>query len=396
MSAAAPVLIAGGGIGGLAAAIALAQHGIATRVLERRAEFSEAGAGIQLGPNGVRALRRLGVDRLLAPHVARPAEIVVHDGTAATVLARLPLGDWIEARHGAPYWVAHRRDMQATLLARAAELPLVAITTGFAATRVEERGTGIRVQSETGEVAEGAALIAADGQFSRLRQTHFKAPPLAFSGKTAARTVLDAAAMAGTLDIAATGVWLTSQAHVVHYPVRAGREVAIVAIVDEDWQEEDWGAPIDRDGLMSRLAGFSPHLLGALERAPDWHRWALFDAEALGSWTRGRAALLGDAAHPVLPFLAQGGAMALEDAVTLADCFAACADVEAALLAYERSRVHRTARVVSASRRNGRIYHLSGLAALARNAVLRAVPGARVMSGLDWLYGWRDQGAYLP
>src|SRR5688572_12670449 len=131
MSAAAPVLIAGGGIGGLAAAIALAQHGIATRVLERRAEFSEAGAGIQLGPNGVRALRRLGVDRLLAPHVARPAEIVVHDGTAATVLARLPLGDWIEARHGAPYWVAHRRDMQATLLARAAELPLVAITTGF-------------------------------------------------------------------------------------------------------------------------------------------------------------------------------------------------------------------------------------------------------------------------
>jgi salicylate hydroxylase len=394
MSAAAPVLIAGGGIGGLATAIALAQHGIAARVLEQRAEFSEAGAGIQLGPNGVCALRHLGVDRLLEPHVAKPSEIVVHDGAAATILARLPLGDWIEARHGAPYWVAHRRDLQAALLARAAELPLLAITTSFAATHVEATSAGVRARSETGEVADGAALIAADGQFSRLRQTHFHAPPLTFSGKTAARTVLDAGIVASMLDTASTGVWLAPNVHVVHYPVRAGREIAVVAIIDEDWREEDWGAPVDRAGLMRKLARFSPRLLGALERASEWRRWALFNAESLPSWTRGRVTLLGDAAHPILPFLAQGGVMALEDAVTLADCVHQQPDaIEAAFRAYEHARKVRTARVVNASRRNGRIYHLSGLAALARNAVLRSVPGTRIMAGLDWLYGWQGQNS---
>jgi salicylate hydroxylase len=250
MSTAAPVLIAGGGIGGLAVAIAVAQHGIAARVLEQRAEFSEAGAGIQLGPNGVHALERLGVRHMLAPHVATPSAIVVHEGTAATVLARLPLGDWIEARHGAPYWVAHRRDLQTALLARARELPLVAITTGFAVSHIAETAAGVCAHGEAGGRAEGSALIAADGVFSRLRRTHFNAPSLVFSGKTAARTVLDAGAVAGMLDIAATGVWLTPNAHVVHYPVRAGREIAVVAIIDEDWREEDWGAPVDRDALM--------------------------------------------------------------------------------------------------------------------------------------------------
>jgi salicylate hydroxylase len=387
MSTAAPVLIAGGGIGGLAVAIAVAQHGIAARVLEQRAEFSEAGAGIQLGPNGVHALERLGVRHMLAPHVATPSAIVVHEGTAATVLARLPLGDWIEARHGAPYWVAHRRDLQTALLARARELPLVAITTGFAVSHIAETAAGVCAHGEAGGRAEGSALIAADGVFSRLRRTHFNAPSLVFSGKTAARTVLDAGAVAGMLDIAATGVWLTPNAHVVHYPVRAGREIAVVAIIDEDWREEDWGAPVDRDALMRKLAHFSPQLLGALSHASEWRRWALFDADPLPSWTRGRATLLGDAAHPILPFLAQGGTMALEDAVTLGDAISNEPDMAAAFLAYETARRARTARVVSASRRNGRIYHLSGLATLARNAVLRTVPGASLMAGLDWLYG---------
>jgi salicylate hydroxylase len=389
MNMAAPVLIAGGGIGGLAAAIALAQRGIAVRVLERRTEFSEAGAGIQLGPNGVRALRRLGVDRLLAPHAGRPSGIVVHDGASAAVLAQLPLGDWIETRHGAPYWVAHRRDVQSALLARAAELPLLSVTTGFAAAQIESQGDGVCVHSETGDTAQGTALIAADGQFSFVRRRHFRAPLLRFSGKTASRTVLDAAAVEGLLDTACTGVWLAPDAHIVHYPVRAGREIAVVVIIDEDWQEEDWGAPVDRGRLMTTLTRFSPRLLQTLHHAPEWRRWALFDADPLPSLTSGPVTLLGDAAHPILPFLAQGGAMALEDAVTLADCLHANpSNTEAALLAYENARKPRTARVVAASRRNGRMFHMSGLGALARNAVLRTLPGTRVMAGLDWLYGW--------
>lgn len=386
---AAPVLIAGGGIGGLASAIALAQHGIASRVLERRTEFSESGAGIQLGPNAVRALRRLGVDRLLAPQAAKPSEIVVHDGASGKVLTRLPLGDWIEARHGAPYWVAHRRDVQSALLARAAELSLVTLATGFAVSRVQTADRSVRVHSEAGDTADGIALIAADGQFSHLRRQHFQAPPLTFSGKTAARTVLTAGSVAGLLDTACTGVWLAPDAHVVHYPVRAGREIAVVVIIDEDWQEEDWGAPVDRGRLMTTLTGFSPRLLQTLHHAPEWRRWALFDADPLPSLTSGPVTLLGDAAHPILPFLAQGGAVALEDAVTLADCLHANpSNAAAAFLAYENARKPRTVRVVAASRRNGRMFHMSGLSALARNAVLRTLPGARVMAGFDWLYGW--------
>lgn len=393
MSMAAPVLIAGGGIGGLATAIALAQRGIPARVLERRSRLSEAGAGIQIGPNGVRALRRLGADRLLAASAARPSAITVRDGAGGTVLARLPLGDWIEKRHGAPYWVAHRRDLQTALLERTAELPLASITTGFAVADVEITNIGVRVRSDAGDAAEGIALVAADGQFSRLRRDHFTSTALGFSGKTAARTVLSAEDAAGLPDITAVGVWLAPDAHVVHYPVRAGREIAVVVIIDENWQEEDWGAPADRSRLMAALEHFSPQLQTALAAAPDWRRWALLDADPLSTWSRGRVTLLGDAAHPIQPFLAQGGAMALEDALTLADCLHAnSANAEAAFLAYENARKRRTARVVSASRRNGRIYHLSGLAALARNAVLRTLPGARVLASFDWLYGWTAGG----
>lgn len=389
MSTVAPVLIAGGGIGGLAAGIALAQCGIEVRILERRNELSEAGAGIQLGPNAVRVLRRLGVADKLAPRIARPLEIVVHDGASASVLARLPLGEWIERQHGAPYWLAHRRDVQAALLARAAELPLLRVTAGFAVVRVETARDRVKAESETGDTAEGGALVVADGQFSRLRREHFGAPPLRFCRKTAARTVLDASTAADLLDASCTGVWLAADAHVVHYPVRAGRDIAVVAIIDEDWQDEEWGAPADRDQLMAKLACFAPRLADALGRARDWRRWALFDAEPLRSWSDGRVALLGDAAHPTLPFLAQGAAMALEDAVTLAECLHEKAGAtDAAFDAYQQLRMPRTARVMAASRRNGSVYHLSGLAALARNAALRTLSGARVMARYDWLYGW--------
>jgi salicylate hydroxylase len=389
MTASAPVLLAGGGIGGLATAIALAGHGIPSRVLEKRSEFSEAGAGIQLGPNGVRVLRRLGVDADLAPNVGRPREIRVFSGGSGAVLARLPLGDWIEARHGAPYWVAHRQDLQASLLAGVRRSSLIELMPGFEVVRFAAGSDAVRVETRNGASEEGRALVCADGVFSKFRAQIADETRLRFAGKTAARAVLDAGTDS-TLDASAIGVWMAPDTHVVHYPVRGGREIAVVVIIDEDWREDDWSAPADPAQLGKALAPFAPALRNALASVRDWRRWALFDSDPLKTWTHGRATLLGDAAHPLLPFLAQGGSLALEDAVTLADAVAGAGeDVEGALVAYENARRSRTARVMTAARRNGRVYHLSGVAALARNAVLRAVPSERIMAGYDWIYGWR-------
>ncbi len=389
MTATLPVLIAGGGIGGLAVAIALARHGIPSRVLERRFRFSEAGAGIQLGPNGVRVLRQLGVDAELAPNAGRPGEIKVFSGGSGAVLAKLPLGDWIEARHSAPYWVVHRQDLQASLLAGVRRSSLIELVPGFEVVRFADGAASIHAEARDGMNADGRALVCADGMFSRLRAQVAQGARLRFAGKTAARTVLNAGA-SPVLDVGAVGVWMAPDAHVVHYPVRAGREIAVVAIIDEDWQEEDWSAPADPSRLDQALAPFAPALRTALASAGDWRRWALFDSDPLPAWSHGRVTLLGDAAHPLLPFLAQGGSLALEDAVALADTLAGAEEnVEGALAAYEQARRARTARVMAAARRNGRIYHLSGIAALARNAALRALPAERIMAGYDWLYGWK-------
>lgn len=389
MAAVRPILIAGGGIGGLASALALARRGIGCRVLERNATFTEAGAGIQLGPNGIRILQDLGVAPHLEPLAGKPDAIRVFEGLSGARLADLPLGSWIVARHGAPYWVAHRADLQAALLRAVEQQPLIEVVTGFDVAQVRDAASCVTIESEKG-VAEGAALVAADGLWSRIRRQVLDCPPLTFSGKTATRTVIGRASAPEAFRANVTGAWLSPDAHVVHYPVRGGADIAVVVIAEEDWPGTGWGAPADRDALLRRVAGFASPLRQFLALGEDWRKWALYDPGALPQWVRGRIALLGDAAHPVLPFLAQGGVLALEDAATIAACIAARRDDPAAAFKdYERQRQPRAARVQSASRDNGRIYHLSGPMALARNLALRALPASRFMAGYDWLYGWR-------
>ena len=385
-----PVLIAGGGIAGLATALALAKRSIPSRILEQRPQSSEAGAGIQIGPNGVRVLMALGVAPHLASHASRPSEIVVRQGTTARALARMPLGAWIEARHGAPYWVVHRRDLQAALLACVQAEPSIEMVTGFAVAATASHGDIIEVRSTTGEIWRGTALVGADGIRSTIRATVAPEARLTFSGTAASRTLLPAAA-AGPLGAPDTiGVWLAPGAHVVHYPVEAGAKIAVVAIVPDDRRIDDWAAPNDWATLAPHLAAFSPTLTGVLAAAPEWRRWALFETDPLARLAAGRVALVGDAAHPVLPFLAQGGVMALEDALVLAHCLAGQPnDIPRALENYEAARRARVAAVVAASRRNGRIFHLSGAAALARDLALAAVPPTRLMARYDWVYGWR-------
>ncbi len=384
-----PVLIAGGGIAGLATAIALSKRGIPSRILEQRPEPSEAGAGIQIGPNGVRVLMALGVAARLEPHASRPREIIVHQGATGRILTRMPLGEWIETRHGAPYWVVHRRDLHKALLDAVVAKPLIEMTTGFAVTDVTARDDHVDVRNAAGTILRGPILVGADGIRSRVRAAVSPDARLKFSGKTASRTLLPAEA-AHALGAAEVGVWLAPGAHVVHYPVEAGQKTAVVAIVPDDRMTDDWAAASDWASLAPHLAAFSSTLMDALATAPEWRRWALFEANLPPRLARGRIALVGDAAHPILPFLAQGGVMALEDAVVLAHAVAAePRDPAHAIAAYVAARRERVDAVVRTSRQNGHIFHLAGPAALARNFALAAVPAARLMARYDWVYGWK-------
>jgi salicylate hydroxylase len=386
MGADRPVLIAGGGIGGLALALALARTGRRTIVLERRLQFETEGAGIQLGPNGVRVLQRLGVADALRPYVGEPERIDVHDGQSGRTLAHLPLGSWLSDRHGAPYWVAHRGDLHAALLAAVDRH--VELRTGCEVASAAHADGGVLVTCTSGESVQGSVLIGADGLWSSVRRSVTPDAQPLFVGATATRAVLPAAA-ARSLAMPAVGLWLTPGVHVVHYPVRQGREVAVVVIAAETWQGIEWNMQADADILHAKLAGFHTRLAEVLMGVRDWRKWALYRLPPLPTWTSGRMALLGDAAHPMLPYLAQGGAMALEDAVVLADALARDADETSALAEYERLRRARATRVQALSVRNGRIYHMRPPLAWARDAVLRLVPGTRLMAGFDWLYGWR-------
>ena len=384
-----PILIAGGGIGGLALALALAQKGRGSIVLEQRDAFAAAGAGIQLGPNGVRVLQRLGVADALRPLVGEPEAIRVHEGGTARTLATLPLGEWIAARHGAPYWVAHRGDLHGTLLAAAAAEPRITLRPGFGLASLEQTQEGVEATSAGGEALAGRALVGADGLWSSVRQVVCPAPAPQFAGATATRAIIPAA-QAGALRAPVVGLWLTPGVHVVHYPVRAGAEIAVVVIAGEDWQGREWEAEADRKRLLARMRGFHGGLTEVLARVPQWRKWALYRLPPLPRWSAGRIALLGDAAHPMLPYLAQGGVLALEDAVVLGDCLAAHPDDEAsALRAFEAKRRARAQRVQAMSLRQGRIYHLAPPLSWARDAALRLIPGAWLMAGYDWLYGWR-------
>jgi salicylate hydroxylase len=389
MAAAGPVLIAGGGIGGLALALALAKSGCNAIVLEQHDQFATAGAGIQLGPNGVKVLERLGLAPALRPLVGEPDAIRVHDGRTGSLLASLPLGRWIAARHGAPYWAAHRGDLHGALLAAAAAEPRITLRTGFALTAFAEEGEPVTASSAAGATVAGCALVGADGLWSRVRAGVCRAHEPEFARATATRTVLKGSD-AGRLAEPAVGLWLTPGAHVVHYPVRRGSEVAVVVIAREDWQGREWDAAADLGTLRGHLFGFHRSLGEVLTPVTEWRKWALYQLPPLPRWCAGRVALMGDAAHPMLPYLAQGGVLALEDALVLGNCLGVHAGDEArALSLFETLRRKRAGRVQALSRRQGRIYHLAPPFAWARDASLRLVPGAWLMAAYDWLYGWQ-------
>lgn len=387
-----PILIAGGGIAGLATAIALGGAGLPVHVLEKRADFAEAGAGIQIGPNGVKALRALGVADALAPLAGQPEAICVRDARSGRALARLPLGQWIEQRHGAPYWTLHRADLHAALLARARSLPAVSVEPGLAALGYAI-GHLIRIGGSDGRRIEGQALVVADGLWSTLRQHVAAGTVPLYAGRRAYRAVVPAAMAPPELTAATTtGLWLAPGVHAVHYPVRAGTEIALVLVTSvAEPPAEGWDGSVANREIETLTAGLNGSLGALLCAADSWKSWGLYELPTLPRWHDGRIVLTGDAAHPMLPFLAQGAVMALEDALALATAVTASLrdgqPIETAFANFEAERRPRVRRVCETARRNGTVYHLSGASAFARDLVLRATPGQRLIAGYDWLYG---------
>lgn len=392
MPTASPLLIVGGGIGGLAAALALAARGLSSRLLERRADPSEAGAGIQIGPNGTRILAALGLTQALAPFVAEPEAIEVRRGGDGALITRLPLASWMTARHGHPYWVMHRADLHGVLLAAARAEPRITIETGCDVTAYAECDDHLRLTLASGRTHGGHLVIAADGLWSTARQSFLGTPAPGYTGVAAARAVVPVTRAPSGLAVDGTTLWLAPDLHMLTYPVRAGAELAMIVIFPEPRSElSGWNSTVSAARVTAVVADLAPVARALAAAAEDWRIWGLHSL-ARPPMSAGRLALLGDAAHPVKPYLAQGAVMALEDAVVLADCLAQRPDDPIrALDAYRRAREPRVDRIVAASETNGRIYHMSGPLALARDTAMRLMGGARLLERYDWLYGWRAE-----
>lgn len=385
------IAIAGAGIGGLSAALALAQRGFSSSLFERRFEPSEAGAGIQLGPNAGKVLRDLGVLDAVAAVATEPDGLVVHDARRGQVLARFPLGRWMRERYGAPYLAVHRQDLHRVLYEAAQASAHIGIHLQRGVADFENGSDAVGVFLSDGSKVSSAALVVADGLWSTLRAKVAGSGRPVPMGKCAYRTVIAAERLPARLVGNDVHVWLAETAHIVHYPVRGGQEIAVIVVIDGAASEETWALQASRTELLeSPVGGFSDDVLALIYATQEWRKWPLQKLAPLNSWTQGAVALLGDAAHPIAPFFAQGGGLAIEDAAVLADALAApgSAGMAARLQAYAQARKPRADRVAAASARNGDIYHAKGLMRIGRNAVLAATPGARMMRRYDWLYGW--------
>jgi salicylate hydroxylase len=384
------VVIAGGGIGGLAAAVACAQRGVPVQLLERAAQLSEVGAGIQIGPNVTRILQAWGLGAALAQVAAFPEQLQARDAQTGRVLGTLTLGARAQALYGAPYATIHRADLQA-LLHRAAQSAGVDLLLGRTVQGWQDSEAGLQVNTAQGLSLPASALIGADGVWSAVRQQLLGDAPARFTGHLAYRALVAQADLPAHLRSHQVTVWMGPRLHVVHYPVRSGQWLNLVAIVHgfKPEQADDWDQAGHTQTLMQAMGAVGRDLHERLASVPAWRQWALHDrAPMTGSpeMAKGRVALLGDAAHPMRPYLAQGAGMAIEDAQVLAQSLSTgSASVVQKLQAYAEQRWARNARVQARAIRNGHIFHAQGALALGRNLSMRLL-GERVMD-VPWLYG---------
>ncbi|RYX94841.1 MAG: FAD-binding protein [Bradyrhizobiaceae bacterium] len=381
------IVIAGAGIGGLTAALALAAEGFRVNILEKAERLEEAGAGLQLSPNASRILVGLGLAPALAPHVVTPDSVSIRTAHSGGEVARVSLA--ASARPDAPYWLVHRADLQRVLLAAVQSHPDIELQLAAPVPDARAGSDGIII----GDI-EAGALIGADGAWSQVRAAAFPDIQPQFSGLIAWRGTCDAASLPGSLRPNGVQLWMGPQAHLVIYPMSGGQRVNLVAIAGGVPLSPGSSAPGAGDELNALFgrARWPSRARDAIAAVHQWSRWPLYTIADGGAWHSGRVALLGDAAHAMLPFAAQGAAMAIEDAAVLAQSLGAARDdsgIPAALAHYAALRRPRVTRVQRTARQQGRIYHLRGPMALARDSAMRLLGPQRLTARQDWIYDWK-------
>ncbi|WEK49662.1 MAG: FAD-dependent monooxygenase [Candidatus Kaistia colombiensis] len=381
--------IAGAGIAGLTTALSLAHRGIASTVFERAPELSEVGAGLQISPNAGRIFEALGLTAELDRAAVLPEAIDLRSGQTGEPIASLPLGASARQAYGAPYRLLHRADLQSILLEAVRNDNRIELRLGAEAKTVAQTRDGVTLSVDDAEFAFDA-MIAADGVHSTLKSAVAGASPPRPSGRTAWRTTIPIGMAPRDLPHERTTVLLSRDAHVVIYPVRGGRLINVIVVIEEDWGDDSWSAPGDPDVLWQRFDRDSTRYISRLTGLDlQWTRWCLTEVAANGAWVDGRIALVGDAAHAMLPFLAQGAAMAIEDADVLARELSN-APVADALQRYQALRRPRVSRIWKTARQAGQIYHLGGAMAVARDLTITAIGGRKLLRRYDWIYGWRS------
>ena len=383
-----PVIVAGAGIGGLAAALALAQRGLRVKVLEQVGELGEIGAGVQLAPNAFAAFDALGVGDRARNRAVYTDRMVMMDAVDESLVAEIPTGAAFRDRFANPYAVIHRADVHLSLLEGVRARGDVEVITSTRVTGFEQDGSGVVVFDAAGGAHRGIALVGCDGVKSAVR-AQTVGDDVRVSGHVVYRAVVEATDFPADLRWNAAAVWVGPNCHLVHYPLRGGDQYNVVVTfhsrVAETWSVSEGS----RAEVLSYFEGIGSRVRRLLDLPKSWKRWATADREPIATWTHGRATLLGDAAHPLLQYLAQGACMALEDAVTLGRALEESDnDIAVAFARYERSRVARTARVVLMTREMGRLYHAAGVERLVRNELWKERSPERFYDALEWLYGW--------
>jgi len=379
-------LVVGGGIGGLATALSLARAGRAVTVLERAAEFAEIGAGLQLGPNASRMLDQLGVLGELEKFAVFPGAIVMMDAMTGAKVGQLDLGAAFVARYGYRYAVMHRSDLLAILLAACQAEPRITLLTGKNLVSVEEESGTAGATCDDGTAYQADALIGADGLWSKVRTLFAPDEAPTCSKYVAYRGTVPVADMSAHSGDDNVMLWAGPEMHLVQYPVRRGElynQVAVFRSRRYDPARQDWG---NAEELEQRFAPCCTPVTQALDRIMRNQRWPLYDRAPIEQWHRGRIALTGDAAHPMLQYLAQGAAQALEDAVSLGTHLTTSSHPEQAFAAYQQERLLRTARVQLTAHLFGEICHVGGVGAALRNAFVASHGGNAKWEWVDWLY----------
>lgn len=388
------VIVAGGGIGGVTTALALARKGIRSIILEQANELGEIGAGIQIAPNAFHCFDRLGLgDRARSQAVYIDA-LRLMDGLNGEEIVQIPLGEAFRKRLGNPYAVVHRADLHLALLDAARATGLIDVRTGHSVERYEQDGRTVTAFCAGHEPVRGSALIGADGLRSSIRAQLLGDGDPIVSGHTTYRSVIPIDQMPEDLRWNAATMWAGPKCHIVHYPLKGWKFFNLVVTYHNDVKEAVAGKPVSTAEVKRGFEHIHPRAQNVIEHGSNWKLWVLCDRDPVSKWVDGRVALLGDAAHPMLQYFAQGACMAMEDAVTLAEMIVAHpGDVERALAAYQTVRVPHTARVQLSSRAIGQyIYHPDGASALARNHVMRSWSPDEYYDRLEWLYG----GSILP